>query len=310
MCDVDTSAGLDFAEFVTAAMTYCFFGKLEILKFCFYIFDKDKNGFIEDDELLDLVAILHKDGVTSNIENTLNELDTDKDGRLAFSELQKLNTLYPTILYPAFKIQHTLQVKTLGAEFFYERKQEFQKSRNAEKVDQKEREREQLKRRDELRKAAVRREMGFWKYYFCYSQREAVLAKILPDIEPPAKKKKIVSKKMSSNKKRPTSSRKGRRKIKIRSKDDKYLEKSEKRREERRKSREAMGRTRISKRDKLSKKVLSESSKRDGNRTHIKLKRPSTRRRKNSRRRSSKKKKKKSMRGPTSRVMSGERKKT
>ena len=47
MCDVDTSAGLDFAEFVTAAMTYCFFGKLEILKFCFYIFDKDKNGFIE-----------------------------------------------------------------------------------------------------------------------------------------------------------------------------------------------------------------------------------------------------------------------
>ena len=309
MCDVDTSAGLDFAEFVTAAMTYCFFGKLEILKFCFYIFDKDKNGFIEDDELQDLVAILHKDGVTSNIENTLNELDTDKDGRLAFSELQKLNTLYPTILYPAFKIQHTLQVKTLGAEFFYERKQEFQKSRNAEKVDQKEREREQLKRRDELRKAAVRREMGFWKYYFCYSQREAVLAKILPDIEPPAKKKKIVSKKMSSNKKRPTSSRKGRRKIKIRSKDDKYLEKSEKRREERRKSREAMGRTRISKRDKVSKKVLSESSKRDSNRTHIKLKRPSTRRRKNSSRRRSSKKKK-GMRGPTSRVMSGERKKT
>ena len=47
MCDVDTSAGLDFAEFVMAAMRYCFFGKLEILKFCFYIFDKDKNGFIE-----------------------------------------------------------------------------------------------------------------------------------------------------------------------------------------------------------------------------------------------------------------------
>lgn len=57
----------------------------------------------------DLVAILHKDGVTSNIERTLSELDTDKDGRLAFSELQNLNTLYPTILYPAFKIQHTLQ---------------------------------------------------------------------------------------------------------------------------------------------------------------------------------------------------------
>lgn len=82
MCDVDTSEGLDFSEFVTAIMTYCFFGKNDILKFCFYIFDKDKNGFIEDDELQDLVAILHKDGMTSNIESTLSNLDTDKDGRL------------------------------------------------------------------------------------------------------------------------------------------------------------------------------------------------------------------------------------
>ena len=82
-------------------------------------------------------------------------------------------------------------MKTLG-EFFYERKQEFQNLGTQKKVDQKERKGKQLKRRDELRKAAVRREMGFWKYYFCWSQREAVLAKILPDIEPPAKKKRIL----------------------------------------------------------------------------------------------------------------------
>ena len=59
-----------------------------------------------------------------------------------------------------------------------------------------------------------------------------------------------------------------------------------------------MGRTRISKRNKVSKEILSEPSKRDSD--HYKLKkRPS------SRRGSSKKKKtkKKSMRGPASRVM-------
>ena len=188
-------------------------------------------------------------------------------------------------------------MKTLGAEFFFERKKEFQNARNSEKVDEKEREAEQLKRRDQLRNAAVRREMGFWKYYCCWSKREAVLAKILPDLEPPPKKKENIKKKMSSSNRKKSSSSK-RRKIKIRTKDDKYLEKSEKRREERRKSREAMGRTRSSKRNKVSKEILSEPSKRDSD--HYKLKkRPS------SRRGSSKKKKtkKKSMRGPASRVM-------
>ncbi len=32
---------------------------LQILKFCFYVFDKDKNGFIEEDELKLLLALLH-----------------------------------------------------------------------------------------------------------------------------------------------------------------------------------------------------------------------------------------------------------
>ena len=31
------------------------FGKVEVLKFCFFIFDKDKNGYIEEDELSTLV---------------------------------------------------------------------------------------------------------------------------------------------------------------------------------------------------------------------------------------------------------------
>ena len=32
------------------------FGKMEILKFCFYIFDKDKSGEIEEDEMHSLVG--------------------------------------------------------------------------------------------------------------------------------------------------------------------------------------------------------------------------------------------------------------
>ena len=39
LIDIDGSNGLDFPEFVSASMTFCMFGKVEMLKFCFYIFD-------------------------------------------------------------------------------------------------------------------------------------------------------------------------------------------------------------------------------------------------------------------------------
>ena len=48
-----TSPGtLDFSEFVQATATYCMFGPEDVRKFCFYIFDKDKNGYEEDSLIL------------------------------------------------------------------------------------------------------------------------------------------------------------------------------------------------------------------------------------------------------------------
>lgn len=174
----------------------------------------------------------------------------------AFSELQKLNLLYPTILYPAFKIQHTLKAKTLGLDFFFERKQEFHDARNEEHLDKVKLEKEQIEKRNKMRQIAVRREMGFWRYYCCWSQRDVVLAKILPDLEPPVKKKQ----KTKIMIKRKTSKKKGRKKINIRkhsnSNDEDYKESSERRREERRRSRDALGRSRISKKNKSSHKTI------------------------------------------------------
>ena len=205
-------------------------------------------------------------------------------------------TLTHSLTYP--HTTHAYTVKTLGLDFFYKRKEELHVARNAENVDKKKMEIEKQKQRDRMRSAAVRREMGFWRYYCCFSQRNAVLAKILPDLEPPPKK---ITKKASSKegkKKKRSATGRGRRKINVRTKDDKYLEKSEKRREERRRSREAMGRTRISKRNKVSTKVLKSKPPSKQNN-----KRPSSRRgKKISTRKTSRKKQKRQIRGPTSRV--------
>jgi len=41
-----SAAQVDFGQFVISMMTYALFETVEILKFCFFMFDKDKNGFI------------------------------------------------------------------------------------------------------------------------------------------------------------------------------------------------------------------------------------------------------------------------
>ena len=73
LIDVDNSGTLDFSEFVQALGTFCMFGKVEVMKFCFYIFDKDKNGYIEEDELSALVEVLQGGGAYSNTKQALRK---------------------------------------------------------------------------------------------------------------------------------------------------------------------------------------------------------------------------------------------
>jgi Ca2+-binding EF-hand superfamily protein len=100
-------------------MTYALFETIEILKFCFFMFDKDKNGFIHKvvsviDVLLLLVAVhlylcvaslirdspLRQDefilfietihardkSPLSNIVKTVEQLDVDGDGKFTWAE--------------------------------------------------------------------------------------------------------------------------------------------------------------------------------------------------------------------------------
>lgn len=71
LIDVSNNGLLEFGEFVQALATFCMFGTDDILKFCFYIFDKDRNSFINSDELQDLVGLLHS-YATSNVESVMN----------------------------------------------------------------------------------------------------------------------------------------------------------------------------------------------------------------------------------------------
>jgi hypothetical protein len=116
---------LEFSEFVETISTYCTFTREDILRcellayqsihlvcvmgwlwptVCFFIFDKDKNGFIErvsscpffffcvnlssvfsnQEELVSLVAVLHDHAVDKAITSAIDSMDTNKDGIVTF----------------------------------------------------------------------------------------------------------------------------------------------------------------------------------------------------------------------------------
>ena len=60
LIDLDQNNSLDFGEFIQTCGTFCMFGREDVRKFCYYIFDKDKNGYIEQDELTALIDLLHE----------------------------------------------------------------------------------------------------------------------------------------------------------------------------------------------------------------------------------------------------------
>ncbi len=104
LIDLDGSGELDFSEFVEAVGTFCMLGKLEVLKFCFFLFDDDKSGEIEEDEMTTLIETLQQGEAYSNTKQAmLGAFDEDGDGKMNFEEFIKMNEQFPQMLFPAFR---------------------------------------------------------------------------------------------------------------------------------------------------------------------------------------------------------------
>lgn len=98
------------------------------------MFDNDRNGTIEGPELTHLLEILHEDGATSNMKQALQSFDFDGDGKIDFGEFKQLNALFPSLLYPAFRIQQNMRLHTMGEAWWRRKVEELHADKEQELV--------------------------------------------------------------------------------------------------------------------------------------------------------------------------------
>jgi Ca2+-binding EF-hand superfamily protein len=121
---------MDFGEFLHASTTFAMFGRAEISKLVFSVFDPDANGKITMEEFEQLIKVLHSDNkYTFNTGQMFKEIDTDDDGILTYKEFSALVEKFPKFMHPANELQTRMQNKVMGHPWWDRRFRLFQEAR-------------------------------------------------------------------------------------------------------------------------------------------------------------------------------------
>lgn len=177
LIDCRNSGRIDFGEFIQTVVTYSLFEREEILKFCFFIFDKDKNGYVEQEELNWMVNILHgmgpKDELTGNAKAALEKLQEEynEDGKVDFEEFDQFNMLFPALFFPAYRLQVNMMEKIGGPKWWEKKKRWLQDEKDQKRALAEYHKRKETRRLKRLQKRKVRRKMGFVRYFCCFCER-------------------------------------------------------------------------------------------------------------------------------------------
>ena len=143
----------------------------EIKKLCFYIFDDDKGGVVDADELKTLMNTLHNVNapktVTGNTKGSWQKLEFDTDMKVDYDEFNKMTDSFPWLFRPAFRLQNNLMLNILGELWWSNRKRREQNIKDALDAAYA---KKQKKKEDKKKNAAqlhVRRRMGYIRFMLC-----------------------------------------------------------------------------------------------------------------------------------------------
>jgi len=156
----------------------------DVLRFAFFIFDKDKNGYIDKDELELFVRTLHKGGMQGNIMQALHNIDFNGDGKFDFMEFNALHEKFPTVLYPAFRLQSQMCSNVMGSQWWNKKKIMLANIREDEMRKLEKQRKSEQRKQAKIRNQGVRAEMGLVDYYSFHKKSKMKKRDYLERINP------------------------------------------------------------------------------------------------------------------------------
>ncbi|CAF0977118.1 unnamed protein product [Didymodactylos carnosus] len=89
--DLDGNGKVDFEEFLTMMQRRKSTGELDHeLKHVFDVFDKNRDGFIDKDELYDMLKRLGENITEEDVVDMIEEADTDEDNKVSYEEFKAI----------------------------------------------------------------------------------------------------------------------------------------------------------------------------------------------------------------------------
>lgn len=170
LLDINHVGTINFGEFIQSIVVMCLFEREEVMKYCFYVFDKDKNGYVEKDELHTMLNVFHHVGPNEELKGNQKIAKkkmniTAEDVKIEFDEVKKIALTYPSLWYPAFRIQNNLMTEYMGHNWWSKKKRYLQDMKELKARKKKEKELEADAKFERLRQRKIRKKMGILKYY-------------------------------------------------------------------------------------------------------------------------------------------------
>lgn len=103
--DNDESGSIDIKEFLLGLSNFASDDKQKRVKFCFMLYDSDRNGFITEEELIQVLKANHmatnEAQVIRKAKTIMRQADQNGDGKISPEEFMTIATKFPNILFPA-----------------------------------------------------------------------------------------------------------------------------------------------------------------------------------------------------------------
>eukprot|EP00520_Triparma_pacifica_P006431 CAMPEP_0118647516 /NCGR_PEP_ID=MMETSP0785-20121206/8649_1 /TAXON_ID=91992 /ORGANISM="Bolidomonas pacifica, Strain CCMP 1866" /LENGTH=832 /DNA_ID=CAMNT_0006539617 /DNA_START=63 /DNA_END=2559 /DNA_ORIENTATION=+ len=108
---------LDFGETIKAIGTFCMLQGDEILKLLFAMFDPEGEGYINNNQLLEILSVLHPH-YRGRTTRTLKEFDLPKSEKVTFEMVRHLHIQYPNMFHPAYHLQDRTRKTIFGLKWW------------------------------------------------------------------------------------------------------------------------------------------------------------------------------------------------